>query len=435
MPTSDLKNGVAKSDEVEILSAEYQVAGWGYDNRDALIPTELSFATGLFAGLLTLSFYIYVNYSFEDLFLPLISFIGVGGLMAMIGIISDMEATSSSKAAIRRRMEDIEKIFKSMGVSIPSPRLYRTSIGYRPKNRIERILNAGESSLLSYSGTAMYFMMLAWAFFSLGILYFSRQPTYFKVASSLIYLIFPYFLLSGHLKKRRSENLIQKGVLSKDMRFNKDYWDKIYSTVDPWAFKSSKYEQDKYDQQIDLVRRELKSDDVSSILELGCAEGAFTEKLVSEFRNAKVTGVDISSNAIRRAEDNFKKIGLSNRVNFVRQDAVEFIKSQPKAKYDLIFWSEGIYYVAPPSTTKREFESMIAHLNGMLKEGGLFCSANIINQAYGDEELLTDKKRMDLIFEYLRHSFIMLERDSYTKYKEESERNHDYEIWLFKKKN
>ncbi len=87
--------------------------------------------------------------------------------------------------------------------------------------------------------------------------------------------------------------------------------------------------------------------DCRSVLEVGCAEGLFSAKLAD--RNYRVTGIDVSSTAIRRARE--------------RCPSGEFVGSglesfRCEKKFDLAVASEVIYYSRSPSAFIKRLESL-----------------------------------------------------------------------------
>ena len=54
----------------------------------------------------------------------------------------------------------------------------------------------------------------------------------------------------------------------------KDYWNAVFSKEDPWGYTNA-YEQQKYSHTLEM----LPEIPISRVLEIGCAEGLFTEKI------------------------------------------------------------------------------------------------------------------------------------------------------------
>ena len=66
-----------------------------------------------------------------------------------------------------------------------------------------------------------------------------------------------------------------------------------------------------------------------TILELGCGSGYFAIKLVQEIKPKKITGIDISHNAIQRANQLKKELKLLTKVEFIEGDTM--LQKLPKA--------------------------------------------------------------------------------------------------------
>ncbi len=83
--------------------------------------------------------------------------------------------------------------------------------------------------------------------------------------------------------------------------------------------------------------------DDSEVLDLFCNEGGFA--LNAAYSNAKkITAVDISEKAVKRAMKNSKINNFSN-IEFIQEDVFNFLKEEKERKYDLII-------LDPPSFTK-----------------------------------------------------------------------------------
>lgn len=74
------------------------------------------------------------------------------------------------------------------------------------------------------------------------------------------------------------------------------------------------------------------------ILEIGCGEGAVTERLATAFPSAAITATDISPNAGRLFR------GPPGHVRFLRQTVEEIVKATPHA-FDLVIMSDVLHHV------------------------------------------------------------------------------------------
>jgi SAM-dependent methyltransferase len=110
-----------------------------------------------------------------------------------------------------------------------------------------------------------------------------------------------------------------------------EYFEEKYQAdIDPWRFKTSEYERDKYQATLGS----LTKDRYPAALEVGCSIGVLT-KLLSP-RCVSLLAVDSSPTAVEAA----KSVSAPNVVFRVANLPAEF----PKGKFDLIVLSEILYY-------------------------------------------------------------------------------------------
>ncbi|MFN3346297.1 MAG: class I SAM-dependent methyltransferase, partial [Candidatus Bipolaricaulaceae bacterium] len=109
---------------------------------------------------------------------------------------------------------------------------------------------------------------------------------------------------------------------------------------DPWEYETSPYEQRKYALKLAILPRrgEKGRPAYRRALDLGCAEGLFTRRLVEEGVAAQAVGVDFSGRALARARE--KSAGLP-----VEYQEMDIGKRLPDGTYDLVFCSEVLYYL------------------------------------------------------------------------------------------
>ncbi len=110
-----------------------------------------------------------------------------------------------------------------------------------------------------------------------------------------------------------------------------DYFEAKYrADIDPWQFRTSDYERDKYQATL----RALTQDHYRSGLEVGCSIGILTRLLGPRCRH--LLAVDVSPTAIESA----KAINAPNVTFRVASLPAEF----PPGHFDLIMLSEVLYY-------------------------------------------------------------------------------------------
>jgi len=151
----------------------------------------------------------------------------------------------------------------------------------------------------------------------------------------------------------------------------REFFDGLWRDGDPWELETSDYDRESYDRQLALLggRRYRYA------LELGCAAGAFTERLAGLCDS--VLAVDVSAGAIGRARER----GLPPTVEWRVADAIE-LDPVDEGPFDLVVVSETIYYLG----WLNPFYDVawLAHrLAEALEPGGRLLLANTI---LGDEQ-------------------------------------------------
>lgn len=148
----------------------------------------------------------------------------------------------------------------------------------------------------------------------------------------------------------------------------RDYFDALFAErADPWDY-TNPYEQTKYRQTLGLV-----PDRVRRALELGCAEGEFTERLAG--RVGELVAADISQLALDRASERCADLG---NVDFIRLDLAE---DPLPGGFDLLVCSEILYYLPG----RAELDAVAAKLAGALRPGGrlIAAHANVVSDHPG----------------------------------------------------
>jgi len=95
-----------------------------------------------------------------------------------------------------------------------------------------------------------------------------------------------------------------------------------------------------------------------NILEVGCGEGAMTERLAGMYPAASVTGIDITPNVGRLYP------GDAARVTFLQQSAEDIARHQPGA-FDLVVLCDVLHHV-PPS----ERHALLRAIDRAMAPGG-----------------------------------------------------------------
>ena len=132
------------------------------------------------------------------------------------------------------------------------------------------------------------------------------------------------------------------------------YFDGLYrADPDPWRFRSSDYERDKYRATLDALSRPR----YAQALEVGCAIGVLTRKLAS--RCDRLLAIDGSPTALEAARA--ECADCANVAFACRMVPAGF----PDGRYDLIVLSEVLYYLVPA-----DLEVVAARCLDALEPGG-----------------------------------------------------------------
>ena len=114
-----------------------------------------------------------------------------------------------------------------------------------------------------------------------------------------------------------------------------DYFEQKYTAnIDPWNFRTSEYERDKYQTTLRALTRQTYENG----LEVGCSIGVFTRLLRPHCEH--LLAIDTSETAIEAAK-NANEAGVKFRVATLPD---EF----PEGLFDLIVLSEVLYYFSEP---------------------------------------------------------------------------------------
>ncbi len=134
--------------------------------------------------------------------------------------------------------------------------------------------------------------------------------------------------------------------------------DKVNEQEDPWATQHP-YNQKAFKQLLSLI--ELVPH--TSILEVGCAQGAFTRHLVEISKD--VTGIDVSAAAIKQAKIHAKdaKFHLTTLEDF-----------KPEKHYDVIICAEILYYIKDSKKALQKLEELGDYL---VISNYIFCLPNV----------------------------------------------------------
>lgn len=144
------------------------------------------------------------------------------------------------------------------------------------------------------------------------------------------------------------------------------WWqERFYQSMeDPYGFASSDYESRKYHQSLQAIRTTHPAP-IDRALEIGAAEGVFTEMLASLAQNT--VGLELSETAVARA---------NQRLSAVPGASVEVSRlpaTLPSGQFDVIVASDVLYYF--PSDVLAE---LLPRLEDALSPGGVLVVVNYL---------------------------------------------------------
>jgi SAM-dependent methyltransferase len=140
-------------------------------------------------------------------------------------------------------------------------------------------------------------------------------------------------------------------MIASECPFGREYFEQVFRDGDdPWDY-SNEYESLKYRQTLSLMPAAPRS----RILEVGCAEGAFTCQLAG--RVAEVVAVDIAGTALQRAQA--RCADLSN-VSFTRLDLFE---DDLPGTFDGVICSELLYFAGSVDRVREACRKIMAALS------------------------------------------------------------------------
>ncbi|RDJ02005.1 nodulation methyltransferase NodS [Rhizobium grahamii] len=150
---------------------------------------------------------------------------------------------------------------------------------------------------------------------------------------------------------------------------------------DPWRLDGNPFERERH---AEMLRLALAGRSIDNALEVGCAAGAFTEKLAPHCRH--LTVIDVVPQAITRSR---RRTNNPKNVSWIVSDVEQF---SSREMYDLIVVAEVLYYLGEIA----QMRAAISNLLRILAPGGhlLFGSARDANckrwgHAAGAETVMT----------------------------------------------
>ncbi len=152
-------------------------------------------------------------------------------------------------------------------------------------------------------------------------------------------------------------------------RLQRTSFDALFKTSrDPWGYQESVYEADKRTALINSLPNTFES-----LLEVGCADGHNLAAIREVYLSAKLVGLDISSEAIKRAQNQKLK-----NIEFVQ--AVPGISAKLRethGTFEVMVFSEMLYYIG----NKAAWKELLTPLGSLLRPGSIVIAVHPASDA------------------------------------------------------
>ena len=137
------------------------------------------------------------------------------------------------------------------------------------------------------------------------------------------------------------------------------------------------------DETLEVIEKELKENPPKRILEIGAAVG-YSAMCFSEFlaENGVIDTIERDEERIQEAKENFKNVGVENKINLYEGDAVEILPTLNE-KYDMVFIDAA----------KGKYPFFLKESLRMIKDNGVIFADNILYKGYVMSDYNKHKQR------------------------------------------
>lgn len=184
---------------------------------------------------------------------------------------------------------------------------------------------------------------------------------------------------------------IRDAMLDSPARGKAELDQEFESREDPWDYTTVSYQRDRIRREVEMLDVVRGTAPFAKALEVGCAEGLFTEMLATQCES--LLAVDISSVALARAQS---RLGGSERVQFAHWD----LRVDPMpGTYDLIVIIHALEYIRNPLYVRRARTKLVNSLRpgGHLLVGTMKV-AEMYEEAWWAGFFLRSGKRINRFF-------------------------------------
>ena len=102
---------------------------------------------------------------------------------------------------------------------------------------------------------------------------------------------------------------------------------------------------------LEFILKKEKEGKQCAILDIGTGSGNIAISLTKHSYSSRIIGLDISESALRVAEENASRCGVSGRVSFLKSDLFEALGEEFKSYFDLIISN-------PPYVSLKDFKEL-----------------------------------------------------------------------------
>lgn len=137
------------------------------------------------------------------------------------------------------------------------------------------------------------------------------------------------------------------------------------------------------DDTLEVIEKELEKNKPEKILEIGAAVG-YSAMCFSKYlkENGRIDTIERDEERIAEAKENFKKVGVEDKIKLYEGDAVEILPTL-NDKYDMVFIDAA----------KGKYPFFLGEALRMLKDDGVIFADNILYKGYVMSDYNKHKQR------------------------------------------
>ena len=154
-----------------------------------------------------------------------------------------------------------------------------------------------------------------------------------------------------------------------------------------------------YDEALLLLIKKAQEGNAKRILEIGAGEGLTSIALLLTTK-ARVTAIECDGERARTARENFRAFALSERVNFIEEDALVVLPALEE---------DGIYDIIFLDGPKAQYRKYLPDCKRLLKKGGYLFSDDILLFGY---VLGEPPKKRRMLAVHIREYLKLLQEDN-----------------------